>query len=217
VLYPGDVLKTHAGTHLVLEFSDDSRLELGENTTIHIPELSQTASGARTSHLKLLWGRIRVMRFRGSQKKEASFEIETPNALVGVNSSHPDIEIMYGIFSDDAYDESPITATTVYTYTVDAMLTNLITGKVRRIRPGSQGIVLGRRIEIVPISQHFPEGIQDSLEEGDICQTRHLVKGATGGAVPWSTVVAGGLSLGARRNRPESAHQFRKATIRIHE
>jgi hypothetical protein len=216
VLRTGDVLKTQAGARLVLEVSDGSRLEVEENTTIHIAELSQAASGAHKSHLKLLWGRVRVRLSQEYQKQEASFEVETPNALVELKFSSSEGEMMYGIFSDDAYDETPVTATTVYAYAVDVMLKNLLTGKARRIRPGSQGLVFGRRIEIMPISQYLPEDIQGPSKEDDIFQTRHLVKGATGGAVPGSTSGAGGLSPSTRRSRPESSHQLRRATILIH-
>ena len=57
VLQSGDTIQTQAGASVVLEISDGSRLEIGENTSIDLAELIQEpATGARVSRLKLYGG-----------------------------------------------------------------------------------------------------------------------------------------------------------------
>ena len=95
VLTAGDVIETQAGATVVLELSDGSLLELGEHTKVDLADLAQTATGARVSLIKLLWGRLRAKLSPGHQQAGSSFEIETPNALVGVTFSEPDVEVSY--------------------------------------------------------------------------------------------------------------------------
>lgn len=95
MLSAGDVIETQAGAQVVLEFSDGSLLELGENTKLDFAELSQAASGARVSRVKLAWGWLRAHLAPGHQGEGAAFEVETPNALIGVKFSQPQFWVGY--------------------------------------------------------------------------------------------------------------------------
>src|SRR4030042_564289 len=68
VLNAGDTIETQAGAAAVLALSDGSILRLGENTQINLSDLTQTATGARGSWLKLLRGRIRALLSPDPQK-----------------------------------------------------------------------------------------------------------------------------------------------------
>jgi hypothetical protein len=103
VLSAGDVIETQAGASLVLAFSDGSQLELGEKTKVDMTVLSETVTGARVSRIKLMWGRIRAKLSSNHQYVGSSFDIETPNALVGVKFSQPDVEVSY---DSDQFDNS---------------------------------------------------------------------------------------------------------------
>ena len=139
VLQAGDSIQTQVGASVVLVLSDGSRLELGEDTTIDIAQLIQDpTTGARVSLVKLAWGRLRAFLSSEHQKAGSSFEVGTPNAVVGVKFSEPDIEVIY----------DPDTNTTmVFAYTVDVVVTNLITGETKLITRGNQGIVQGNQIK----------------------------------------------------------------------
>ncbi len=109
VLGTGDVLETQAGALVVLQLSDGSLIEIREQSKVDLTVLAQTAAGARTSRLKLLWGRIRASLSAGHQKEGSTFDIETPNALIGVKFSQPDVEVSY----DPANTETRALALTV--------------------------------------------------------------------------------------------------------
>ncbi len=55
-LRAGDTIQTQAGASAVLALPDGSEIQLGEKTQINIDDLSQTATGARASSIKLLAG-----------------------------------------------------------------------------------------------------------------------------------------------------------------
>jgi hypothetical protein len=95
VLSAGDVIETQAGASVVLQLSDGSQVELGEKTKLDLAALSQSAAGARTSKVKLGWGWIRAKLSPGHQKAGSTFDVETPNTLVGVKFSQPEFEINY--------------------------------------------------------------------------------------------------------------------------
>ena len=140
VLSAGDVLETQAGASVVLELSDGSLLELGENTKLDIAELSQTAAGARVSHLKLLWGHIRTKLSSGHQQAGATFDIETPNALIGVKFSQPDVEVSY----DPEKQETIGVA-----HTVELIAINLVTNEQITVPVGSTVIIVGLVMKVV--------------------------------------------------------------------
>jgi len=140
VLSAGDVIETQAGASLVLALSDGSQLELGENTKVDIAVLSQTAIGARVSRIKLLWGWIRAKLSPGHQQAGSSFNIETPNALVGVKFSEPDIEVSYNLESVE---------TVGIAHTVELMAKNLLTDEEVLVPVGSTVIITATTIKIV--------------------------------------------------------------------
>jgi len=133
VLSQADSLQLHDGANVVLELSDGSTLELGENTYITVAELTQDMqTGARKSLIKLLWGRIRSKLSQGHQAPGSSYEVQTPNALVGVKFSQPDSEVRYDPESQE---------TTAIAYRYELILTELATGSTLFIAQGSSGIV----------------------------------------------------------------------------
>jgi hypothetical protein len=140
VLSAGDVIETQVGASVVLELSDGSLLELGENTKVDIAELSQTATGARVSYVKLLWGRIRAMLSPDHQQAGSAFDISTPNALVGVKFSQPDVEVSY----DPAKQE-----TIALALTVALAVKNLITDEEKIIPIGSMAIITALGIKVM--------------------------------------------------------------------
>jgi hypothetical protein len=132
-LRSGDTIQTLSGAGVVLALSEGSELQLGENTNLDIATLAQEpATGARTSRIKLLWGRIRAVLSPGHQHEGSSFSVETPNALAGVKFSHPIIEVGYDPITD---------TTTIDAQTVDVIVTNLKTQRFELIRKGQRGIV----------------------------------------------------------------------------
>lgn len=211
VLRAGDTIQTQAGASVVLELSDGSRLELGENTTIEIAQLLQEpGTGARISLVKLAWGRIRAFLSPEHQQAGSSFEVRTPNAAVGVKFSEPDIEVIY---DPDTH------TTTVFAYTVEVIITNLLTGETKHIKPGQQAIVQGTRIKTssIPREGRYP-GHKMSPKRAFLLQTRNEVRASTGGSVPGSLPGQPSrlLSPGRRFGRPERIFPY-GATINIFE
>ncbi len=151
VLSQNDVIQTQINM-TSLEFSDGSTLELGAYTMLDFAELSQEPSGARHSHLYLLWGHVRAFLSQEHQRPGSSFKVETLNALVNVTFSQPDIEVFYQPETD---------TTTVLARTVSLLLTNLLTGEVALIPPGHTGVVREDKIEDIaallpPLEQSAP-------------------------------------------------------------
>jgi hypothetical protein len=140
VLQAGDTIQTQAGASVVLELSDGSEIQLGENTQINIDDLTQTATGARISRVKLLWGRVWTMLSPQHQLEGSAFDIETPNALVGVKFSQPDVEVSYDLEKEE---------TVAFAYTVALMATNLLTGETMLVPVGSTVIITGMTIKVI--------------------------------------------------------------------
>ena len=137
VLSQGDAIQVHAGAAAVIELSDGSTIELGEQTMAYFAVLEQSRK-ARATHLYLLWGRIRTVLTPAHQKKGSSFQVETLNALVNLTFSAPDVEIIYRPETD---------ATIAVAHTVDVSLTNLATGQTKMITRGHAGIAQGQSVE----------------------------------------------------------------------
>jgi len=139
-LRAGDTIQTQAGASAVLELSDGSEIQLGENTQINIDNLTQTATGARVSYIKLLAGRLRAFLSSEHQQEGSSFTIETPNAQLGVKFSEPDIEVSY----------NPESVETVgIAHTVELMAKNLLTDEEVLVPVGSTVIIVGTTVKIV--------------------------------------------------------------------
>lgn len=139
VLGAGDIIETQAGAKVVLELSDKSLLELGENTKLDIIVLSQTATGARISRVKLLWGRVRTALSPDHQQAGSTFDIDTPNAAIGVKFSQPDVEVSY----DSAKQE-----TVGIAHTVELVAKNLLTDEEKVVPVGSTVIIVGLLMKI---------------------------------------------------------------------
>ena len=92
VLRAGDVVRTYTGASAMLNLSDGSRLELGENTNIMLASLETEPAQSR---LELLWGRTRTILSPMYQMEGSSCSLQTPNALIGVKSSEVDVEVLY--------------------------------------------------------------------------------------------------------------------------
>ncbi len=140
VLGAGDILETQSGASVALTLSDGSQLMVGENTRIDIAELTQTATGARVSSLKLLYGWLRARLSPGHQKDGSAFTVNTPNAVIGVKFSQPDVEVSY----------NPDTLETVgIAHTMELMAKNLLTDEEVLVPVGSSVIIVGTTIKIV--------------------------------------------------------------------
>lgn len=133
VLKMGDTIETQSKATLILEFSDGSQLDIGENTKCDLADLVHTESGARKSRLKMWWGRMRAKLSPGHQEEGSRFEIETPNVLIGVKFSQPDVEVLY-----DPESKTSI----IRAYTVDVDVLNLLTkAEVKGMVKGQQALV----------------------------------------------------------------------------
>lgn len=139
VLKAGDIIETQAGAHTLLTLSDGSTLDVSENTKLDVATLAQTAAGARTSKVKIAWGRLRAKLSAGHQKAGSTFDIETPNALVGVKFSQPDVEVRYDLTKQE---------TTGIAHTVELLVTNLLTGEKMVVPVGSTVVIAAALIKI---------------------------------------------------------------------
>lgn len=139
-LRAGDTIQTQAGALVVLELSDGSELHLGEKTQISIADLAQTSTGARVSRVKLLWGRIRAFLSSEHQIEGSSFDIETPNALIGVKFSEPDIEVSYSLEKAE---------TVGIAHTVELLAKNLVTNEDVLVPVGSSVIITAVGMKVV--------------------------------------------------------------------
>ena len=139
-LNSGDVLEVMAEASAVIQMSDGSMLEIGENSKIDVAELRQIDANARVSRLKLAWGWVRAQLAPGHQGEGSVLSIETPNAVIGVKFSQPDIEVSY----------NPSTQETIgLAHTVALLAKNLLTDEELLVPVGSTVIVVGATIKIV--------------------------------------------------------------------
>jgi hypothetical protein len=182
VLRSGDIIETQAGTEVVLLLSEGSELRLGQNTKIDIAILQQQPkSRARTSRLKLLYGKIRAILSPGHQEAGSSFTVETPNAVAGVKFSRPVIEVSY----------DPHRKTSLFkAYSIALTITNRSTKQIWEVPQGSQAVVRNTSTLISPISNVAPP------KENMIGQSRNIVRGATSTSAPISVGVGMGESRG---------------------
>lgn len=142
----GDSIQTQAGARVMLKLSDGSELQIGEDTKLDIAILSrEPATEKRVSRVKLAWGRVQAFLSPEHQKKGSSFDFETPNALVGVKFSQPDVEVSY----------DPETKTTIVrAYTVAVTVINLTTqAEIESMPKGHQAIIRDEFIVVSKITQ----------------------------------------------------------------
>lgn len=181
VLQAGDTIQTQVGASVILELSDGSTLELGENTNIDLAMLTQEPNGARVSRVKLLWGRVRALLSPSHQKEGSTFNIETPNALVGVKFSQPKVEVIY----DPNKQE-----TTGIAHTVELLVTNLLTGETKLIPVGSSVIISAMGIKV--IAGIMASAGSAGLSTGTITAVGVGVAAAAGGVAAVAASSSGG-------------------------
>ncbi|MCP4395686.1 MAG: FecR domain-containing protein [bacterium] len=149
ILQPGDVIELKPGASATLALSDGSEIQLGENTKLDIAVLTESPQGARQSGLKLFYGRLRAFLSGDHQKEGSSFEVETPNAQVGVKFSQPDVLVSY---------DPELETTFINAYTVGIKVKNLITGaEVDDIPKGHQAIVKDKYIQVIKLTDAIRE------------------------------------------------------------
>lgn len=146
LLKVGDTIQTQDGTEATLTLPEGSMLHIGENTSIDLVALAvDPATGARQSQVKLLKGHMRATLSAGHQKEGSSFDIETPNALIGVTFSQPNVDVNY----------DPETKTTVVqAYTVGLNIRNLITkAEIKEMPKGHQAVIREEFILVTKITE----------------------------------------------------------------
>jgi hypothetical protein len=179
ILSAGDRIETQAGASALLDLSDGSQLELGEQTQLDIAVLAQTGTGARVSRVKVAWGWLRAKLSPGHQSEGSSFDMETPNALVGVKFSQPDVEIRY----DPAKQE-----TIALARTVALVAKNLLTNEEVFVPVGSTVIITPTATKVIAglISLGTTETERAEAE---------MTEAAVGGGVSTTTIALVGLGV----------------------
>ena len=211
VLRSQDIIKTQAGSSVVLELSDGSQLELGENTQVDIAELSQTATGARRSRMKLAWGWIRARLSPGHQKEGSSFDVETPNALVGVKFSDPWFYVSY----------DPVTGvTTIRTFNTQIVVVDPRNGQIIGIlNPGQQATV-DRNGNITITSLPGADGTGElrlfflAINRGTVNPSVPQILGWTPGSLPGGPGIEFTSGTGEQRGQSTNRHFRINVTVK---
>lgn len=184
VLQAGDVIETQNGASVVLELSDGSQLELSENTRLDLTQLSQTSDGARVSKIKLAWGWVRAKLSPGHQDEGSTFDVETPNALVGVKFSQPWFDVGYMRPTGDAQAGE----TRAIARTVPLTAINLLTNETILVPVGSTVIISALGIQIIAgiveagaVAEKMGTGTKIALGAGAALATGGIVALATSG------------------------------------
>ena len=161
-LHAGDIIETGVGAGVVLLLSDGSELRLGQNTKIDITALTERPeTKARVSRISLLYGKIRAVLSPGHQKKDSSFHVDTPNAMVGVKFSQPIIEASY----------DPTTQTSVFTaYTTALEVTNHITHEIKEVPQGNQVVIREDLILLSPLPPGSVPASGEPLDEDEAAE-----------------------------------------------
>ena len=154
VLTETDEIVTQSQATAVLALSDGSSIQLREKTRLNLAVLLETPEDARQSRLKLLYGHIRAFLSPGHQQENSTFEMETPNAHVGIKFSQPQVDVEF----------EPQTVTTIVrTYTVCVQVRNLLTNaEIQQLCPGHQAIIREEFILVTKIAEL--SGIFNQLE-----------------------------------------------------
>jgi hypothetical protein len=161
VLTQGDTLQIQDNAAATLTLSDGSVIQLGKNTKVDLALLLQSPeTGARQSRLKLWYGRIKLFLSFEHQKEGSSFEMETPNAQIGVKFSQPWVESDY----------DPRTNTTIArAYTIGVRVVNLLTKAEVQMPQGHQAVIredfilVTKIMEITSVLDQIERMAQDRL------------------------------------------------------
>lgn len=85
-LTEGDRVQTGAGAYLTLKFTDQSVVEIGENSALSITRFRETADDGQKILLELLSGKLRTV--TGALAKEPdAFNLQTAHASIGVRGT----------------------------------------------------------------------------------------------------------------------------------
>ena len=192
ILGPGDMIELKPGASATLALSDGSEIQLGENTKLDIAMLMETPQKARKSGLKLFYGRLRAFLSGDHQKEGSSFEVETPNAQVGVKFSQPGVLVSY----DHELETSYINA-----YTVGSKVKNTITGaEVDDIPKGHQAIVKDKYIQVIKLTDATREidewgkeeiGTEEETGEGEAEEEQVAMNALLGTCSPAMASISG--------------------------
>ena len=160
VLNAGDTLETQADASVTLTLSDGSLVEIGGNTELDISTLEKMATGARISRMNLLWGWVRAKLSQDHQHEGSAFDIRTPNALIGVKFSQPDVEVSYDLAKAE---------TVALAHTVALSAKNLLTDEEKIVPVGAMVIISSSGIKILAggamtRSLISPEGEESATE-----------------------------------------------------
>jgi hypothetical protein len=133
------------------------------------------------SRVKLLWGRVRAILSSGHQKEGSTFDIETPNALVGIKFSQPKVEVIY---------DPKKQKTTGIAHTVELFITNLLTGETKLVPVGSSVVITTTSIKIIA---GIMAGVKSTgLSTGTIAAVGVGVAAAAGGVAAVAASSGGG-------------------------
>ena len=82
-----DKLTTDAGGHLTITLSDNSKLDLAEQSTLVIDEQVVGGGAPQTTKVSLLGGHLDSLVTKALRGTAPSFEVKTPNAIAGVRGT----------------------------------------------------------------------------------------------------------------------------------
>jgi hypothetical protein len=82
-----DKFTTDAGAHLTITLSDNSKLDLAEQSTLVIDEQVVGGGGPQTTKVSLLGGHLQSLVSKALRGSAPSFEVKTPNAIAGVRGT----------------------------------------------------------------------------------------------------------------------------------
>src|SRR5215469_506487 len=82
-----DKFTTDAGSHLTITLSDNSKLDLAEQSSLVIDEQAIGATGPQTTKVSLLGGHLESLVTKALRGTAPSFEVKTPNAIAGVRGT----------------------------------------------------------------------------------------------------------------------------------
>lgn len=87
---------TRPGSDATLTLPDDSRILIREMSILELNGFARDRLNRSSGMLMSLYaGSVRVRLAPGFQQQDAFFEIKTPNALVALHFSQPDVEVIY--------------------------------------------------------------------------------------------------------------------------
>jgi len=134
----GDEITTEPGARLTIELADNSKLSLGESTTLVITESVITNGERKKVKLTLRTGRLRSLVEKAAFLVPGSFEVRTTNVLAGVRGT--DFEVSYSQETRPSYSECA-SFTDVGTYEGEVAVSNVLSGAPVPVLAGYQTTV----------------------------------------------------------------------------